>query len=163
MMKTTALLCSLVGFCAPKVAAFFVTFKAPRSSLMKAHPDDAALFDRIFLDDTDPRQLVVVDDDSKKTDPLQGYDLSTLNDNDTLLDRMVEEWHQQAAQLSKYEQSLFSDGYLSDLVVDDHEQKKKNKAANKMFMEKEMHRHDSLLHEIQHAMESDPDLDGITK
>lgn len=157
MMKTKLILYSLTGFCSRQVVAFVVPSWASTSaasvSSLQAVPDDTTLFDRmyegrLYNDVTTGRQA--------------GFGVSTLNEEkmtseETLIDRMVEEWSQQAEQLAKYERSIASDGYLTDLVVN----QVTPKAPNKAFMEKEMRRHDSLLEGIQHAIESDPYLDGI--
>ena len=73
----------------------------------------------------------------------------------TLLDRMQEEWKDQADRLSAYEHSLESDTDLVNFL--DH----LPKSPNKIFMDKESHRHDSLWNEIEHAIDTDPDLASI--
>ena len=73
----------------------------------------------------------------------------------TLLDRMQEEWKEQAEHFSQYEQSLRSDTDLAGFFSSP-------KSPNKTFMDKERHRHDSLYHEMEHAIDTDPYLSFIT-
>ena len=163
MMNKTFLWYSLATLSSTSVAFVVTPLTTIRSSSsLQIHPDDAVLFDRIFkhqLDETDApptgSQVMTMEEDGTES---TGFQMLTLDEDtdETLLDRMVEEWNFQANLLTKYENSVASDGYLSDLVVYDDV-----KEPNKRYMEKEMHRHDSLLNGILHAMESDPDLDGI--
>lgn len=166
-MNKILALYSLATLCATSVAFVVTPLVTTRSSSsLHIHPDDAVLFDRIFkdqqLDEVDAHptgvQVLTIEDDVTDGSVPTDFQMLTLDQDpdETLLDRMVEEWNFQANLLTTYENSIASDGYLSDLVVYDDV-----KAPNKRFMEKEMHRHDSLLNEILHAMESDPDLDGI--
>ena len=80
--------------------------------------------------------------DSKSGVVLQAS--SSAEESEPLLERMVV--------------NAETDPYL-DGILEPRRQKK----LNRIFMDKEAHRHDSLLHEIQHAIENDPDLMGVTQ
>jgi len=64
------------------------------------------------------------------------------------------EWKEQAEHLRAMENSIDQDHDLDGLV--EH-----TKKTNKIVLEKEAHVHDSLISEIEHALETDPDLANI--
>ena len=66
-----------------------------------------------------------------------------------------QQWQEESEQLRQFEQSVVSDPDLSELVEG------RQKAPNPAFVDKEKHRHDSLAHEVVHALETDPDLAAI--
>lgn len=65
-----------------------------------------------------------------------------------------EEWKEQGIRGHAVEESLDTDPDLDGLV--EHA-----KHENKLYIEKEAHKHDSLLSEIEHSLENDPDLTNI--
>ncbi|CAB9517422.1 expressed unknown protein [Seminavis robusta] len=70
------------------------------------------------------------------------------------LDEAHHEWAEEAKRIHQVEHSLESDAYLAGLV-------EPSKEAQKAFIDKEAHRHDSLFAEVAHAIENDPDLANI--
>jgi len=68
-----------------------------------------------------------------------------------------DKWKKEFENLQKMEHSVESDPDLSNLM--DHVPKTEH--INKVFMEQESHVHDSLLNEIQHAIDTDADLEGV--
>ena len=143
-MKATSILCLIVSLGAPQVAAFVVSSKL-RSAFLQ----------QLYHDETSPV------DGMDRPAGFAGLITTPVNDDnsqDTLLDRMVVEWSHEAQQLAKYEQSIESDAYLAD-VLDHHVTPK---VPNKTFMEKELHRHDSLADEVEHSIDTDPYLAFFT-
>ena len=56
--------------------------------------------------------------------------------------------------LKAMEHSLETDADLAGLF-------KHKKSSQKVYMDKEAHKHDSLLNEVEHSIESDPDLSNL--
>ena len=77
--------------------------------------------------------------------------LLTKRNNAQNLDSVQHEWQEEAAHIRAMESSLFEDPSLEGVV----EQKR---IPQKIYVEHEAHKHDSLLNEIEHAIETDPDL-----
>jgi hypothetical protein len=67
------------------------------------------------------------------------------------LESAQKQWKDEADRFHKLEHALGTDPDLVGLV-------EPPKRAQKMYIEKESHKHDSLFAEIQHALETDPDL-----
>ena len=70
------------------------------------------------------------------------------------LELAQKQWKDEADRLHNLEHALVTDPDLAGCV-------KPPKRAQKMYIEKEAHKHDSLHAEIQHALETDPDLVNI--
>lgn len=73
---------------------------------------------------------------------------------DLQIEKVQEQWVEEEAFLTAFEHSLEEDHDLENVV--DH-----TTTISPIFMEKESHRHDSLLDEIEHSIDSDADLDGV--
>ena len=78
-------------------------------------------------------------------------------DTDKFVADAQHEWQEQSEHLRQHQSSLWNDPDL-DSIVDHHHDKR----ANPVFRNAEAHRHDSLAHEMQHAIENDPDLRSVT-
>jgi hypothetical protein len=80
---------------------------------------------------------------------------ATSSDNvDDLIRAAQQEWKQQAAISHAIEQSLEMDPDLDGLV--DH-----CKGANRVYRNKEEHKHDSFGSELEHSLGTDPDLANV--
>lgn len=86
----------------------------------------------------------------------ESLDSSTTN-HDAFLARMQYEWKEEADRLQKYSHMVESDADLANLL--DHGPI----LPNPRYLEHEAHRHDSLWHEVAHAIDADPDLVGVTQ
>lgn len=64
------------------------------------------------------------------------------------------EWGEEAAHLRAMEHSIEDDADLDGVV-------KHKKTVQKYYVEKESHLHDSLFSEIEHAIDTDPDLANV--
>jgi len=72
----------------------------------------------------------------------------TDKDEEKMLSRIYQEWKEEAAHMDAIEHSVESDADLMGIF----EQKRKKKP---LYMERECHRHDSLLNEIEHSIDND--------
>ena len=106
-----------------------------------------------------PTSTLLFDAAQSNENPLINMVVDTKNDNDaSFLAKVQHAWYQEAEHLRHHERSVWDDPDL-DLVVDhDHDAKR----ANPVFRSIEQHRHDSLGHEMEHAIDSDPYLAHTT-
>ena len=81
--------------------------------------------------------------------------LSAQHNGETDLDSVRHEWQEEAAHIRAMEHSVFDDPSLEGMV--EHKKKK----PQKEYVQHEEHIHDSLWNEIEHALETDPDLTNV--
>ena len=72
--------------------------------------------------------------------------------DDLFVHKVQEEWQEEIEHLQHYEKAVYSDPDLAGVVQTPH------KPAAPVFRQREQHRHDSLLDEVAHAIDMDPDL-----
>jgi hypothetical protein len=70
-------------------------------------------------------------------------------------DSIKEHWKEEELHKQEFEHALDTDPDLADVV------RHKKKPARPDYMEREAHKHDSLLNEIQHSIDTDPDLTDV--
>jgi hypothetical protein len=94
----------------------------------------------------------VTDDDTSDVD-----DDTSFDDAMTLakLERAQKVWIDEATRLERIEKSVLTDPDLTPFVEEPR------KKTDRTFMYREAHRHDSFLAEVEHAIDTDPDLSNI--
>eukprot|EP00977_Amphora_coffeiformis_P026459 scaffold26792_cov130-Amphora_coffeaeformis.AAC.1 len=75
--------------------------------------------------------------------------------DDLFVHHVQEEWQEEIDHLQHYEKAALSDPDLVGILEAPH------KPAAPVFRQREEHRHDSLLDEVAHAIDTDPDLAPI--
>jgi len=108
-----------------------------------------------------PTAEMVRKEASKQMAFLDQVKRSVFDSDETLLDwkdksDVYKKWAEEETHLKGMVHAIDTDPDLSNVV------KHKEAAENKVYMEKESHKHDSLLDEIEHSIATDPDLANIS-
>ena len=92
--------------------------------------------------------------------PVSGTQANSVDSDNKnqFLNDVQHEWQEQSEHLRQHEKSFLNDPDLAGLVREEDHHKK----PNPVFRDKESHRHDSLGHEVEHAIDNDPYLKEIT-